>query len=234
MRRFLTQRGKMVFAMLCDGMGGMEKGELASATLVKAFDAWTKERLPAMQEGEIEDAEIRSQWEDLIFAQNERIAAYGARNDILLGTTVTAMLITGERYYILNVGDSRAYEIADEIRQLTRDQTVVAREISLGNLTPEEAERDPRRNVLLQCVGVEENVCPEMYFGDTKEDAVYMLCSDGFRHTISPQEFIAHYDPARMRDEEILRTQSEYLIELNKQRNEKDNISVIVVKVCRA
>ncbi|MDR2088609.1 MAG: serine/threonine-protein phosphatase [Clostridiales Family XIII bacterium] len=230
--RLLTCRGKMVFAVLCDGMGGMEKGELASATLVKAFCTWAKERLQTLQEREIADADIRAQWEDIIFRQNEKIIAYGVQNGILLGTTVTAMLLTEKRYYILNVGDSRAYEITDALAQLTQDQTVVAREVALGNLTSEEAEKDSRRNVLLQCVGIKEDVCPEMYFGDTKPDAVYMLCSDGFRHEISPQEFVAYYEPACMTGEDVLRAQSEHLIALNKQRNEKDNISVITVKVC--
>jgi serine/threonine protein phosphatase PrpC len=220
----------MVFAVLCDGMGGAEKGEVASATLVEAFDAWMKTFLRAFPEGEIEDSEIRAQWENVVFGQNEKIIAYGIQNGILLGTTVTAMLITEKRYYILNVGDSRAYEITDTLRQLTRDQTVVAREVSLGNLTPEEAEMDSRRNVLLQCVGIKGEVCPEMYFGDTRADAVYMLCSDGFRHEISPEEFVSQYEPARMTDEEILRARSAYLIALNKQRNEKDNISVIAIK----
>jgi serine/threonine protein phosphatase PrpC len=222
----------MAFAVLCDGMGGMQKGELASATLVEAFCAWARTDLSALQENGIEDNEIRSQWEDIIFRQNEKLIGYGAYNGILLGTTVTAMLITANRYYILNVGDSRAYEITGEVRQLTHDQTVVAREVSLGNLTPEEAKNDSRRNMLLQCVGIKEDVCPQMYFGDTRPGAVYMLCSDGFRHEISPEEFAAHYAPALMSDEEIMRSQSERLIELNKQRNEKDNISVIVVKAC--
>ena len=85
---------------------------------------------------------------------NEKIKLYGKRCGLAsgLGTTVTALLLTEQRYYIINVGDTRAYEIGDHVALLTKDQTVVAREVELGNLTQVEAETDPRRSVLLQCV----------------------------------------------------------------------------------
>ena len=72
------------------------------------------------------------------------------------------MLLTQTRYYIMNVGDSRAYELTDGLKQLTNDQTFVAREVALGNMTPEQALVDERRNVLLQCVGASDEVYPDM------------------------------------------------------------------------
>ena len=99
-----------------------------------------------------------------------------------MGTTVTAMILTGGYYYIVNVGDSRAYEICSNLQVLTRDQTVVAREVEQGLLTLEQAETDPRRSVLLQCIGASDVVYPDFFLGEVKKDAVYMLCSDGFRH----------------------------------------------------
>lgn len=80
-----------------------------------------------------------------------------------VGTTVTALLLTESRYYIINVGDTRAYEITDRVKLLTKDQTVVEREVDLGNITPEEAEFDSRRSVLLQCVGASDDVYPDMF-----------------------------------------------------------------------
>lgn len=72
-----------------------------------------------------------------------------------LGSTVTVMIIFPDgRLAMAHVGDSRLYRMTDsEITQLTEDQTFVAREIAAGRMTPEEAENDPRKNVLLQCVG---------------------------------------------------------------------------------
>ncbi len=189
-----TPMGRMVFAVLCDGMGGLAKGEVASASVVKAFDGWLMNELPRLCEVGFDDSTIRNQWNQIVTDQNQRIKVYGARQGIRLGTTVVAMLITQNRYYLLNVGDSRAYEISNVLRQLTQDQTFVAREIALGNMTPEQALTDERRNVLLQCVGASDDVYPDMFFGETNPNAVYMLCSDGFRHEISPKEI---YDTQR-------------------------------------
>lgn len=225
-----TSQGKMVFAVLCDGMGGLAKGEVASATVVGAFDNWVKNELPLLCNTPIEDSVIRSQWDRIITEQNNRIKTYGARQGVRLGTTAVVMLLTQTRYYIMNVGDSRAYELTDNIRQLTADQTFVAREVALGNMTEAEAEVDERRSVLLQCVGASDEVYPDMFFGDTKENAVYMLCSDGFRHEISGNEIYASLQPNLLCDEATMQQNTVNLIELNKQREERDNISVVLVR----
>jgi serine/threonine protein phosphatase PrpC len=225
-----TNQGRMVFAILCDGMGGLAKGEVASASLVNAFQNWVIDKLPGLCNAPIEDQIIRSQWESIIAEQNDAIKAYGLRQGVRLGTTAVVMLLTQERYYILNVGDSRAYEIANGLRQLTNDQTFVAREVALGNMTEEQAKTDERRNVLLQCVGASEDVYPEMIFGDVQNGAVYMLCSDGFRHEISPQEIYENFHPDILLNEQVMNQQSLGLIELNKQRNERDNISVVLIR----
>ena len=225
-----TVQGRMTFAILCDGMGGLEQGEVASASVIRAFDKWVREELPSLCNGPIEDYVLRAQWEKIITDQNETIKMYGARQGVRLGTTAVVMLITEKRYYILNVGDSRAYELSDNIYQLTTDQTFIAREIALGNMTEEQALEDERRNVLLQCIGASDYVYPEMFFGDTKENAVYMLCSDGFRHEISGEEIFEKLRPEMLLDENMMRTNATNLIELNKIRKERDNISVALVR----
>lgn len=92
-----------------------------------------------------------------------KIKQYGAGQGVNLGTTVVALLVTDRRYYLMNVGDSRAYLVNDKLIQLTKDQTFVGREIELGHMTIEQAKTDPRRNVLLQCVGASEIVNPDMF-----------------------------------------------------------------------
>lgn len=225
-----TAQGRMVFAILCDGMGGYDKGEVASASVIRAFDNWVKNDLPILCNAPIEDYVLRAQWEKIVTEQNESIKLYGARQGVRLGTTAVVMLITEKRYYILNVGDSRAYELSDNIYQLTTDQTFIAREIALGNMTVEEAMQDERRNVLLQCIGASDSVYPEMFFGDTKQNAVYMLCSDGFRHEITPQEIFERLQPGMLLDNNMMNVNATALIELNKQRQERDNISVALVR----
>ncbi len=225
-----TNLGRMTLAVLCDGMGGLDKGEVASASVINAFRNWAVQDLPQLCNAPLEDSTIRSQWEQIVSQQNRTIKAYGARQGVRLGTTVVAALLTQTRYYILNVGDSRAYELTNTMRQLTADQTFVAREVALGNMTPEQALTDERRNVLLQCVGASEEVYPDMFFGETSDNAVYMLCSDGFRHEISAEEIFERLQPGVLFDDESMHRNARSLIELNMQRQERDNISVVLVR----
>lgn len=225
-----TPLGRMAFCVLCDGMGGLEKGEVASASVITAFRNWATEELPKLCSRPLEDSVIRSQWEAIIDSQNNMIKTYGARQGVRLGTTAVVMLLTQSRYYILNVGDSRAYEATSQLCQLTNDQTFIAREIAMGHMTPEEAENDSRRNVLLQCVGASDDVYPDMFFGDVAHNATYMLCSDGFRHEITADEIFEKFKPEVLFDEYTMQQNTLSLIELNKQRQERDNISVVLVR----
>lgn len=227
--QLLTENGKIAVAVLCDGMGGLKHGEVASASIVSAFSEWVHYALPSLARHPLEDHIVREQWTDLITLQNQKIRLYGQQNDCAVGSTVTALLLTEHRYFILNIGDSRAYEISDAVRQLTLDHTVIANEIRLGNLTPKQAESSPMKNVLTKCVGVAESVYPDMFFGETARNAVYMLCSDGFRHHITAEEMREHLLLRASTDIVQMKQREEALIKLNKQRGETDNISVITI-----
>lgn len=227
-----TEKGNILLAVICDGMGGLAKGEVASATLIKTFADWFEYDLPKLlaKDGGL-DA-IQYQWDRIIKEQNQNIAAYGKSLNLKLGTTITAMLIIEDcRYIIGHVGDSRAYRItSNDIVPLTDDQTVVAREIKMGRMTSEEAEKDPRRNVLLQCVGASRIVEPEYYYGDVERNQCFMLCSDGFRHTVSAEEIQQRFSPVNNPDENTMLANIQELIEINKFRHETDNITAVLIK----
>ena len=225
-----TSIGRMSFAILCDGMGGLAKGEVASASVIRAFDEWVNNELPLLCSAPLDENTIKAQWEKILLDQNNIIKTYGARQGVKLGTTAVVMLLTDNQYLIMNVGDSRAYEFTETMAQLTNDQTFVAREVALGNMTPEQAEADERRSVLLQCIGASEEVYPDFFVGETKQNATYMLCSDGFRHEITPDEIFAKFQPGVLLDDSTMNQNTLDLIELNKQRNERDNISVVLVR----
>lgn len=229
-KRINTSQGEMAFAILCDGMGGLAKGEVASTALINAFNNWVMNELPLLCQREITEEEIMKQWSELVEQQNERIKQYGNANGIRLGTTAVAMLFTQNKFFLMNVGDSRAYRINEEIKQLTKDQTFVAREIEAGRMTPEEAERDERRNVLLQCIGASEKVYPDFFFEEIQQDEIYMLCSDGFRHVISEEEIFEAFRPEVLENQTVMNNNALKLISLNKERMERDNISVVLIK----
>ncbi len=221
--------GQIVMAVVCDGMGGLAKGEVASATVIRAFESWFHHVLPK-QIADRTPEQLAPGLVRLVKEQNYRIMNYGKQVGASLGTTVTVFLIIGESYLILHVGDTRVYEITDDLRQLTEDQTYVAREVRCGRMTPEEALVHKRRNVLLQCVGASKTVAPDILFGRVHPGAVYMLCSDGFRHEITEQEIGAILHPAGLSNVESMERNGRYLIDLVKERREKDNISVMLLK----
>ncbi len=226
-----TPLGRMAFAVMCDGMGGLSMGEIASTTVISAFNDWVANDLVQLcRSGNIDDNTIRTQWQSIITEQNRIIRAYGSSQGKRMGTTVVVMLITQSRYYVMNVGDSRAYEISDTFYQITEDQTFVAQEVKYGRMTPEQAAKDPRQNVLLQCVGASDSVHPDMFYGYAKQGAVYMLCSDGFRHTVTPDEIYQRLHPYYLCDASQMEANAHYLIELAKFRSEQDNISVLMIR----
>lgn len=223
------QFGQIAFIMVCDGMGGLSKGELASATLVRAFSSWFEEELPKILE-QFSLEVVEKQWNDLIKKQNSELLAYGKKENVELGTTLTAMLFINQEYFIAHVGDTRAYLIKNNIKKLTKDQTFIAKEIEKGNMTQEEAKVDPRRNMLLQCVGASTEVVPEMYRGKIEKNAVYMICSDGFRHVITEEEIFENLCPEVVQTREQMEQNARHLVEVIKSRNERDNITVVLLR----
>ena len=195
-KKALTEKGEVIMVVVCDGMGGLEKGEVASATVAYRFSKWFESDLPGLLDKEDVFGAIRYDWLSIIKTLNSDISAYGKEHHISLGSTVTAMLILEDGEYIIgHVGDSRAYCIDNEIKILTEDHTVVANEVKTGRITAEQAKTDPRRNVLLQCVGASRYVEPDFIRGSAVTNQCYMLCSDGFRHFVESEEFLKILSP---------------------------------------
>jgi len=226
-----TQFGKAVLGVICDGMGGLEQGEVASASVINAFSNWFEKDLPMeLQKNNLNDLEY--QWKRLIQEQNQRIGEFGRKNKIQLGTTLTAVFLIENKFMMIaNVGDTRAYCIDDKLTILSEDHTVVAREVKRGNITSEQAKTDPRRNVLLQCIGASKIVDPEFLFCVPAHTTTYMLCSDGFRHVISENEIYNSFNPNNLMTEEIMEKNARKLVELDMQRGETDNITVLLIKI---
>ena len=226
-----TDFGSVLLSVICDGMGGLAKGEVASATVIEAFKNWFRNELPKIINRDDAEKLIFGEWEELIMDSNRKIAAYAEGLGISMGTTLNALLFLKDKYYIVNVGDSRAYLLTKGLYQLTKDQTFVQREVDMGRMTPEEAAVSPRRNVLLQCVGASPIITPDYQSGEYAPGQVFMQCSDGFRHAITPQEIYQYLNAEVLVDEQMMKDNAVYLTELNKNRRETDNITVLLVKV---
>lgn len=225
-----SAQGEMVLAVLCDGMGGLQFGELASACVVSLFSNWVYERLSEYSLRPVHPETIERDWKELVDRANARIRSFGRNRGVRIGTTLTAMLLTQHHYFLINIGDSRTYRLcAGGMIQMTRDHTLVAQEVEKGNMTPEQAERSNIRHLLTRCIGVEEQANADFYTGDLLPGDSFLLCSDGFYHKVNLQEIWNAAYNGRSFDSIEMRKKERFLIETDKQRGETDNISVITV-----
>jgi serine/threonine protein phosphatase PrpC len=175
--------------IVADGMGGHEKGELASslAAQVSAHQIMEDVILPFLS-GHKEDGPRRPINEALIQAiQAANLNVYQQVPDA--GTTLTLALVFGQKAYIAHVGDSRAYMFNQKtLRQITQDHSLVARLVELGQATPEEALTHTHRNVLYRAVGQAGSLEVDTYLQPFPVGSCLLLCSDGLWGMISDSE----------------------------------------------
>jgi protein phosphatase len=142
-----------------------------------------------------------------------------------MGTTLTGAAVWGTTVYFAQLGDSRAYLLRNgAITQMTKDQSLVAQLVSAGSLSPEEAKVHPRRNVILQALGIQRNVDVVISVAELKQGDEIVLCSDGLWGKVEPKEIadiIERNDGAGA---------CRNLIELARERGGDDNITVIVAR----
>ena len=239
--------GRVCFACLCDGMGGLSQGEIASASFINRMSQWFQNEFPLLLTesltGGTEDLSmavtedlssaeprrndywrhIESQWALICRQMNQGLRQYGDSQGIRLGTTVVAALFIQDEYLVMSVGDSRAYMIDKKnINQITHDQSYVQQQIDLGRMTPEQAASSSQKSVLLQCVGASENVFPDFFRGKIEKKNRFLLCSDGLWRLLKNEEIIkwtAQKDGIKK------------MTEMVKGRGETDNISGLVIGV---
>ena len=133
--------GRISFVAVCDGMGGLPKGEIASCKVVRSLENWFHEELTLMQDLESDRMwdVIEMSWRRLVSGIGGELRRYARHRKIDLGTTLTALLQIGDRYMIMNVGDSRIYIISKgEVKKLTKDHSMLQKKLveavaGLGN-----------------------------------------------------------------------------------------------------
>ena len=225
---------KLAYMVICDGMGGFSKGELASAEVLTTFENWFRKRLPEILKEGFSAEVLREEWYSLAEAENRRVSEYASTNRLKMGTTLTAALFLGEQFYMIHVGDCRLYEIRGaEIMQLTHDHTVTQREIDNGLLSPEDAVTDSRQHILLQCLGAGREIAPDFVVGTIRPETSYLLCSDGFRHKFSKEEMRQQLSAAGNSSKKKIEKNLKAAIEQIKDRGETDNITAGLLVVSR-
>ncbi len=169
------------WAVVCDGMGGYNGGNVASTLAVNVIS----EQLTAeFREGK---GEIRDILMKAIQNANLNIFDQAGSDPALrgMGTTVVAAVAEGDTIHLAHVGDSRAYLISgSETTQLTRDHSIVQRMVENGEITPEEARDHPKKHIITRALGVQEEILVDYYRVDFHSGDLLLICTDGLSNYI--------------------------------------------------
>jgi len=214
---------QLAFAIVADGMGGHQAGDVASQVAVEAFQRVLQQHVDIVN-WSAEDAKrlmriaIR-QANDEIYSLAKHMTQYHN-----MGTTIVAALIINQLVVIGHVGDSRAYRINNEqLELLTEDHSLVNALVKSGQLTAEEAEHHPRKNVLTRAIGTEDDIDVDIRILEWKKQDILLLCSDGLSNRVNEEQLhqtVASLDPLEQR--------ADQLIELALQAGGDDNITLIL------
>jgi serine/threonine protein phosphatase PrpC len=211
--------------IIADGMGGHQKGEVASSTAVRVAACHILQDVfvPFLSE-QGQDSQRRPINEALVEAvEAANLAVHTQVPEA--GTTLTAALIFGYRVYLAHVGDSRAYLFSHgKLQQITQDHSLVARLVELGQATPEEALTHAHRNVLYRAIGQAGSLEVDTYNQPFSEGSCLLLCSDGLWGTVSDQAITDILGTASSLQDALDR-----LIATANQNGGSDNITAILV-----
>lgn len=229
LKEAVTAQGTILFAAVCDGMGGLKNGEVASACVVEELRSWFENDLSVLTYNGFTAEDVKKSLNRVIIMADKKIRSYG-RDNGACGTTLSGVLLAKNRYLTVNVGDSRVYRIdSDSPHQLTHDQTLAQRRVDEGEITQEEALTDDGQNILLQCIGWGAEVVPSYTEGMYRDRSVFLLCSDGFRHRLTAEEIKNLFLPEKMDSETRMKRALRTGVETAMKRKENDNITAIVI-----
>lgn len=214
-------------AVLADGMGGYNAGEVASG-MATAFIRAELGRWLQQAAGNATDSDVRRAMD--ICVDNANRAIFNAANSnpqyAGMGTTLVVAVFRGTRLLVGHVGDSRAYRIrSGRIQQITRDHSLLQEQIDAGLITPEQAAFSANKNLVTRAVGVEDTVLLETHQHDVQPGDVYLLCSDGLSDMLDDAA-IGQLVLGR----DALDDACNALIDAANEAGGKDNISVILVR----
>ncbi len=205
---------------IADGMGGQAAGEVASSEVISTL---------VTLDDDVPGSDILTSLGTAVQRANDQLREMVEEDPQLegMGTTLTALLWTGQRLGLVHVGDSRAYLLRDGVlTQITQDHTWVQRLVDEGRITEEEATTHPQRSLLMRALGSGDHVEPDLSIREVRAGDRYLICSDGLSGVVSHQtmeETLASYQGPQETVQE--------LIQLALRGGGPDNITVIIADV---
>lgn len=205
--------------VVADGMGGHKAGEFASRFTVEVV----KEALAESSEETPEAMIIQA-----ITSANRKLLETAKQDSRMegMGTTLVVATVIERTLYLANVGDSRLYLLNDEIKQVTKDHSLVQEMVRLGGIKQEDAKNHPDKNIITRAIGAKEDVEVDFYEYRLKQGDMILMCTDGLSNMVEDEEMLHIVKGSRDVVEAV-----EGLIERANQNGGKDNIGIVIVDV---
>ena len=207
--------------LVADGMGGHQAGDMASRIcveeMVRQIQA-TDRKTPV------------SVLEQAVSAANQKIYQTATQDKALegMGTTLVGTVIEGDTAYIVNIGDSRLYQLRDSLRQITVDHSLVEEMVQSGEIQKNEMRTHPNKNIITRALGTDTSVRPDCFEIEVQEGGdCLLLCSDGLSNMLEDNQI----ENIVRANGENLRQAGECLVKQANDAGGKDNISVILIRL---
>lgn len=213
--------GGAAFAVVCDGMGGANGGNIASKTAVEII----KKEIPDGFSENFTNEDIKSLITKSVDKANLEVYKTACENSDLygMGTTIVAAVIKDGFVTVANAGDSRAYIVGDEITQLTHDHSVVQEMIENGKITSDEAMTHPQKNIITRALGVDKSINIDFAEKELADGEKLLICTDGLTNLLTDAEIFKIIN-----DTEVGNV-AETLVRVANENGGNDNITVVVV-----
>lgn len=183
------------FLVIADGMGGHDDAKKASDYAVEQMEEWWAQYKVKFDNIDGFVSNLEASLTDMFKKVNHDLIEEGINTNLKIGTTLTAMLIIDQTYFICHVGDGRVYlynnnensnqtktidlNLRQGLQQLTVDHTLLQRKIDQNEVTDDNRADLMRSGVLTQCLGIKGEISPSFTFGSVSKDYVFLLCTDG-------------------------------------------------------
>ena len=220
----VEQDKKLLIAVVCDGMGGAEGGQIASSVAVETF----MKEMRALIRADMTAEQLRELASFCVAKANTAVYQRALQDPAYQGMGTTLVSAVAEEKYaiVCNIGDSRAYLIrGGEIARITHDHSVVQTLVENGNITAEEARTHPNRNLITRALGVSANIVPEYNRCEIETGDILLLCTDGLTN------MVADDDIAQVLREVPFFDATSILVDRALQAGGQDNITVLLMGV---